>query len=519
MLTKIISLLSFLSLLISSVPAHSAVFNISSGDVTGLIAAINTANANGEENTINLDAGIYTLTAINNAAPSQGSNGLPVIVSALTLRGLGANLTILARDPAAPAFRILSVAEGGTLTLDELTIRGGNEFGGAGVRNAGTVIITNSTVAGNSDEAILSFGDMTINSSTIADNSGVGISNGGVMTITNSTIADNSDNGIGNGGNLTINNSAITGNAKHCREFFASCAGIDNFEAALTINNSTIAANGVGNSIGAGIQSGHGGVRITNSTIAHNSGRGGVGFHGAVVSGPTTLQNSLLALNTNTSTGLSSDCFFTGLADVLSLGNNLIGDPTGCGFTASDRQGDPGLGDFIDDGAPGHGRFPLLPDSQAIDAGNEAACAATDQLDTPRRGACDIGAVEFYPVVNDLVALSNISTALDPEPVPGGPAGTLRITAEFTNTSAQMIGHRFAEVVELTAGNLLLNADGGAGGVGARLTLRDNTSTPLLPGATETFEFTMGLQTQEPFTFFVNMLGDPQIFKQSVTVR
>jgi hypothetical protein len=192
------------------------------------------------------------------------------------------------------------------------------------------------------------------------------------------------------------------------------------------------------------------------------------------------------------------------------LGNNLIGDPTHCGFTASDRQGDPGLGEFIDDGAPGHGRVPLLSGSQAIDAGNEAACAATDQLDTPRRGACDIGAVEFYPVVNNLVVVSNISSAFDPEAVPGGPAGTLRITAEFTNTSAQMIGHLLSEVIELAEGNLLLNADRGAGGVGARLTIPDSGNTPLLPGATETFEFIIGLQKQEAFTFFVNMLGDPQ---------
>ena len=191
------------------------------------------------------------------------------------------------------------------------------------------------------------------------------------------------------------------------------------------------------------------------------------------------------------------------------MGNNLIGDPTGCGFTASDRQGDPGLGDFIDDGAPGHGRFPLLSNSQAIDAGNEAACAATDQLDTPRRGACDIGAVEFYPVVNNLVVVSNLSSAFDPEAVPGGPAGTLRITAEFTNTSTQVIRHRFTEVVELVGGNLLLNADRSAGGIGARLTVPDSASNPLLPGATETFEFIIGLETPEPFTFLVNMLGDP----------
>jgi hypothetical protein len=199
------------------------------------------------------------------------------------------------------------------------------------------------------------------------------------------------------------------------------------------------------------------------------------------------------------------------------LGNNLIGDRTGCGFTASDRQGDPGLGEFIDDGAPGHGRFSLLSSSQAIDAGNEAACAATDQLDTPRRGICDIGAVEFYPIINDLVAVGNVSTEFDPTAAPNGPAGTFRITAEFTNTSTQVIGHRFAEVVELAEGNLLLNADGGAGGVGARLTIPDN-SPLLLPGATETFELIIGLQTQEPFTFLVNMLGDPQVSNTSVTL-
>jgi hypothetical protein len=44
-----------------------AVFNVGAGDVAGLIAAINTANSNGDpSNTINLTKSTYDLTAINN---------------------------------------------------------------------------------------------------------------------------------------------------------------------------------------------------------------------------------------------------------------------------------------------------------------------------------------------------------------------------------------------------------------------------------------------------------------------
>jgi hypothetical protein len=85
----------------------------------------------------------------------------------------------------------------------------------------------------------------------------------------------------------------------------------------------------------------------------------------------------------------------------------------------------------------------------------------------PAPAAYDIGVVEFYPVVNDLVAVGNVSTAFDPSPVPGDPAGVFHITADFTNTSNQAIVNPFVEVVELSEGDLLLNADGGAGGSGS----------------------------------------------------
>ena len=107
------------------------------------------------------------------------------------------------------------------------------------------------------------------------------------------------------------------------------------------------------------------------------------------------LLNTLLARNlARAGSGVyPSDCG----GPITSLGHNLIGDPTGCTITLhlSDRTGDPGLATFTDDGTPGNGHVPLLPTSQAIDAGNNAACPRRDQLRQRRIGLCDIGAIEF----------------------------------------------------------------------------------------------------------------------------
>ena len=101
------------------------------------------------------------------------------------------------------------------------------------------------------------------------------------------------------------------------------------------------------------------------------------------------LQNTILARN-------GGDCFDL----ITSLGNNLIGVPSGCTNTLqpTDLTGDPGLAAFIDDGTPGNGHFPLLETSPAIDAGDNDACPVTDQIGEPRVGTCDIGAIEFQPM-------------------------------------------------------------------------------------------------------------------------
>ena len=83
---------------------------------------------------------------------------------------------------------------------------------------------------------------------------------------------------------------------------------------------------------------------------------------------------------------------------VTSLGHNIFdGAAALCDVALhpSDVTGDPGLGAFVDTGAPGGGHVPLLAGSPAIDAADTSACPVHDQLGRTRVGPCDIGAVEY----------------------------------------------------------------------------------------------------------------------------
>ena len=87
-LEMVVSIILILGALESS---HAAEFFCPSGNVTCLIAAINESNQNGQENTINLEAGTYTLRAIDNniVGPEgllEGPNGLPSITGRITIR-------------------------------------------------------------------------------------------------------------------------------------------------------------------------------------------------------------------------------------------------------------------------------------------------------------------------------------------------------------------------------------------------------------------------------------------------
>src|SRR5262245_51732728 len=96
---------------------HAADFFCSSGNVTCLIAAINQANRSSGPHTIFLESGLYRLTTVDNN--TDGTNGLPSIRTELTIRNDGGS-AVIARDLAAPLFRIFHVAAQGNLGLYQL---------------------------------------------------------------------------------------------------------------------------------------------------------------------------------------------------------------------------------------------------------------------------------------------------------------------------------------------------------------------------------------------------------------
>ena len=259
--------------------SDAAEFVCLSGDVACLISSINTANANGERNTITLEAGTYTLTTVNNN--TDGPNGLPSITSILTIQGAGLDLTIVERGDETPEFRILQVEETGNMTLENLAIRNGFlpknfnfNFRGGGIYNKGTVTLQSSAVVENEVESglgggIYNTGALSVLNSRIGDNhapigsGGGGINNLGVLTMVASLVSGNSAEGSSGGGlvnrgTATIQTSTFSGNqaefidhilnegTMHLTESFVESNGlltVLNIQT-LTILNSTINGGG-----------------------------------------------------------------------------------------------------------------------------------------------------------------------------------------------------------------------------------------------------------------------------------
>jgi len=202
----------------ATVATASTTLNVPCSGATGLITAIDTANAAGG-GVINLAPGCaYVLNAPSSGNPSTtGANGLPVVTSPITVNG--SDGTTIAGNNS--NFRIFEVdGPGGNLTLQGLTITGGNSVYGGGILNAeGAVTLNGSTVTGNTGQmgggGIASgvvnpndlgpIGTLTLNDSQVTYNTAVGGGGGGILnhagtlTLNFSQVTYNTSNGGGGG--------------------------------------------------------------------------------------------------------------------------------------------------------------------------------------------------------------------------------------------------------------------------------------------------------------------------------
>lgn len=426
------------------------------GDVDCLLAAIGQANADPQhKTTIRLAGGTYALSTIDN--DTDGPNGLPSIVSTVTIKA-GSDGATLTRLGGALGFRILHVGASGRLTLQGITITN-NAFDFASFNNAGSGLFNDGGVVmvvessfieneiGDAGALYNNDGEVSIIDSAFIGNFGSGsagvASAGGVVDILR-TVFENND-GLGAGGlwsmdaDVRIADSRFSGGHGHF-----GVGGVRVSGGTASITQTTFAGN-LGDSTGSIAVDAQGTVIVRDSAFVENGGTGAAGiwnrsgtttvinttfarnfgalFEAGIVvrnSGTMTILNSTFAENITLGGGpasvIGSDSGATTLlantivvhdsqdtdvqdcaGDITSVGNNLIGDPSGCNISLqlSDLTGDAGLGQLLDDGTPGNARFPLLPDSQAIDAANDAACPKKDQIGRPRAPHCDIGAVEF----------------------------------------------------------------------------------------------------------------------------
>src|SRR5688572_24180534 len=161
---KVIALAAFCLIVhISSQSTYAQVVSIADGDVNGLIAAINAANAGPGPDTINLaPGGTYILTAVAEDDGYSGGAGLPYIRRPLTINGNGATIQ-RSSATGTPDFRIVYVWLS-DLTLNGVTIKGGR--GGNVNRGGGGIGMVGS--------------NLSVADSTITDNVGFGAGGGGI---------------------------------------------------------------------------------------------------------------------------------------------------------------------------------------------------------------------------------------------------------------------------------------------------------------------------------------------------
>jgi predicted outer membrane repeat protein len=282
--------------------------NYTAASVSALIADMNSANASGGANTITLTAATttpYVLTALAESTLGAGPVGLPVIAANDNLTIVGGGDTIeRSTTSGTPDFGLFFVALGASLTLQSLTLQGGDTYQGGAVSNVGALTLNGVLVQDN-----------------IAWTDGGGIySDGGSVTLEgDSIVQDNTADGAsgagadyytdipGYGGGIyaqfctvTVTNATLNNNKAGVLLAGGYGGGIYAVGATVTMSNATLAKNSSGDGGGLCLGVG-GGATLTNCTVQGNSAGQGGGVYD--YDGSLTLDNDTVESNSASTQG------------------------------------------------------------------------------------------------------------------------------------------------------------------------------------------------------------------------
>ena len=527
---RFLEALGLIALVALTSPLAAAVIAVDGTDSTAIagdgICSLREAidNANGDNDTSGGDcaagsgadtlelAADVVLTDIDNISFDGAANGLPIILTDVTVDGGGFSV---ARDAHAPDFRLFYVLEG-SLTLLETTVDNGaagtNKDGGA-IWASGPLSLTDCLVTGSSADSgggIRSSVSLTLETTTIADNDadagGGGILlAGGTASLTGSVVSDNvaANRGGGvlvDGGTATITESALTGNQAdeggglfvadglgpvvvETTEVTGNHAtniggGIASF-GILEVTRSTLWDNSADN-FGGGLNFG-GTAEVTNSTISGNETPGSGG--GIAAFGDLTITNATLSGNiahvegggfytdltgngvfTNTLIANSTGDNCAAGAVVIGNGGNLTDDST-CGTLPANLTG---LSTTLDDHGGPTLTHALEEGSNAIDLIVGGCSTPTDQRGAARQGNCDSGAYEFVPCPDLELAnamVTDVEVVEHCQQILVGPSYSVETGGDLTLRAGKLI----------EIGNGTTVADGGA------LTLEIDVDLQLTP--------------------------------------
>ena len=222
-------------------------------------------------------------------------------------------------------------------------------------------------------------GTLTLVNSTVSENTatwwGGGISSGGTLIVTESTVSGNSAQdagGIGNQGSpsatLTLTNSTVSGNTATERG-----GGIVNLRSA-TLTNSTISGNDA--TIGDAISSEGAGSSEPAIITARNT----------VIEGECNLLSSLVSSNGYNIESPGNTCGFDQPTDQVEVTEGQLD------LGPLQDNGGPTMTHALDEGSVA---IDQIPEAECVDA--DGAPLTTDQRGEPRDSMCDVGAFEVQP--------------------------------------------------------------------------------------------------------------------------